>query len=138
MTEKYYLDASIWVDFYENRKGYNNECLGDYAFKLLIQIKAKADRIILTDFLIRELEVRYSIEEINGMFKLFEHLVDKIMITKEQKEEANKISEKRNVPKGDAIHAIIARDNKLILITRDNHFRSLEDISFYYRPEEFI
>jgi len=38
-------------------------------------------------------------------------------------------TENRNVPRGDALHAIIARDHKLILITRDNHFKKLEDIS---------
>lgn len=40
--------------------------------------------------------------------------------------------------KVNALHAIVARDNGLILITRDNHFRVLQDISKYYKPEELI
>jgi len=42
------------------------------------------------------------------------------------------------VPAGDALHAIVARDNDLILVTRDRHFRKLEDISKHYKPEELI
>ena len=29
MENKYYLDTSIWIDVYEDRKGYNNEPLGE-------------------------------------------------------------------------------------------------------------
>lgn len=77
-------------------------------------------------------------EQINGIFKPFEKLLDKIFVTKNQKNETIKISLERNVPKGDALHAIAARDNNLILITRDNHFRLLQDISKHYKPEELI
>ncbi|MBI3026645.1 PIN domain-containing protein [Candidatus Woesearchaeota archaeon] len=51
-----------------------------------------------------------------------------MIATEKQREEAKKIAEERNVPAGDALHAIIARDNDLILVTRDSHFRKLEDI----------
>ena len=138
MVEKYYIDASIWIDFYEDRKGFNNEPIGDYAHKLLSLIKARNDKIVVTDLLIRELESNYSIEEINGMFKSFEHLLDKIVTTTEQREEAKQVALKRDIPKGDALHAIIARDNKFILITRDNHFKQLQDISEFHKPEDLI
>ena len=55
-----------------------------------------------------------------------------------QREEAKKIAKERDVPAGDALHAIVARDNDLILVTRDRHFRKLEDISKHYKPEELI
>ena len=71
MAEEYIIDTSIWVDLYEDRKGYNNEPLGDYAFKLLVKIKAKESAIVLTDFLIKELETLYSVAEINEIFKPF-------------------------------------------------------------------
>jgi len=32
---KFYLDTSIWIDIYEDRKGYNSEPLGNYGFKLI-------------------------------------------------------------------------------------------------------
>ena len=138
MAEEYIIDTSIWVDLYEDRKGYNNEPLGNYAFKLLVKIKAKESAIVLTDFLIRELETIYSVAEINGMFKPFEKIIKKIIATEKQWEEAKKIAKERDVPAGDALHVIIARDNNFILVTRDRHFRELEDISKHYKPEELI
>ena len=138
MAEEYIIDTSIWVDLYEDRKGYNNEPLGDYAFKLLVKIKAKESAVVLTDFLIKELETLYSIEEINGMFKPFEKIIKNIIATEKQREEAKKIAKERDVPAGDALHAIVARDNDLILVTRDRHFRKLEEVSKHYKPEELI
>ncbi len=138
MAEKYLIDTSIWVDLYEDRKGYQKEPLGDFAFKLFGLIKAKQNRIVITDLTIRELESNYSIPEINGMMKPFEALLDKVVASKEQREEAMKLADERNVPKGDALHAILARDNKLILVSRDRHFRQLTDISEHHKPEELI
>jgi len=133
--KKYYIDTAIWIDLYEDRFGYNKEPLGDYAWKLFSLIKAKNDIIVVSDFLIRELEMNYSLEEINGMIKPFENILEKVL-NKEQKDEAKKIAEERNIPPGDVIHAIIARDNDFILITRDKHFMQLEDISKHYKPED--
>ncbi|MBI3026644.1 hypothetical protein HYY70_00890 [Candidatus Woesearchaeota archaeon] len=79
MAEEYIIDTSIWVDIYEDRKGYNNEPLGDYAFNLLAKIKAKESAIVLTDFLIKELETLYSVAEINGMFKPFEKIIKRLL-----------------------------------------------------------
>ena len=138
MAKKYYIDTSIWMDLYEDRKGYNNEPLGDYAFKLLSVIKTRKDKLIITDLLIRELEINYSVPEINGMMKLFEDIIEKIIINKEQMEEASKIAKERNVPSGDVLHAIITRDYDFIFITRDKHFRQLVDICAHYKPEEII
>ena len=138
MTNKYYLDTSIWIDIYEDRKGYNQEPLGDFAWKLLALIKAKKYKLVISDLLIRELEMNYSIQEINGMMKLFEDIIEKVTVTKEQRDEAKKIAEERDIPKGDILHAIIARDHELTLITRDKHFKQLEDISKYKKPEDII
>ena len=138
MAEEYIIDTSIWVDLYEDRKGYDNEPLGDYAFKLLVKIKAKESAIVLTDFLIKELETIYSVAEINGMFKPFEKIIKKIVATEKQREEAKKIAKERDVPAGDALHTIVARDNDLILVTRDRHFRKLKDKITIKKPEDLI
>ena len=138
MPEKFYIDTSIWMDLYEDRKGHNNEPLGDFALKLLSMIKANNHKLIITDLLIRELEMNYSLPEINGMMKPFENLIEKIISTKKQRDEARKLSQERNLPPGDVLHAILARDNKLILITRDKHFNQLKDISLYKKPENLI
>ena len=138
MTEKYLIDTSIWVDLYDDRKGFRNEPLGSYALQLLVKITAKNSKIVLTDHLIRELEVNYSSEEISGMFKPFEKQIEKMIVTREQREQAKAIASEQKVPRGDALHAITARDNNLILITRDKHFKQLQDISRHYKPEDII
>ena len=138
MPERYLIDTSIWMDFYEDRVGLKGEPFGDYAFKFLLKIKVKEDRIIVNESLFRELEEKYSLEQINGLFKPFEKLIDKILATKKQTDEALKLSMERNVPKADALYAVIARDEKLTLITRDNHFKILQDLSNHNKPEDLI
>ena len=138
LLNKYLIDTSIWVDLYENRIDYLGKPLGDFAFKLFCMIKAKGDKIVITDLTIRELEMNYSISEINGMMKLFEQIIEKFICSEQQRDEAKDIALQRNIPKGDALHAILARDNNYILITRDNHFRKLKDICPHYKPEDII
>ncbi len=138
MTEKYYVDTSIWMDLLEDRKGYNDEPLGDYALKLFAMIKAKKHKLVLSNLLIRELESNYSVEEINGMVLPFQKIIEKVFVTQEQRDEAKKIAEERKLPPGDVLHAILARDNKYRMITRDRHFKELGDITKHYRPEEII
>ncbi|HLC80286.1 MAG TPA: PIN domain-containing protein [Candidatus Nanoarchaeia archaeon] len=138
MTEKYYVDTSIWMDLLEDREGYNKEPLGDYALKLFAMIKAKKHKLAVSDLLIRELESNYSVEEINGMVLPFQKIMEKVFVTKEQRDEAKKIAEERNLPPGDVLHAIVARDNKYIMVTRDKHFKELGDIIKHYKPEEII
>ena len=82
--------------------------------------------------------MNYSLEEINGMVKLFEEVIEKVIVTTKQRDEARKIAQERNLPPGDVLHAIIARDHKLVLITRDKHFKELEDVSKHYKPEDVI
>lgn len=136
--KKYYLDTAIWIDLYEDRKGFDKEPLGDFAWELLSSILANNNKIILSDFIIKELEAKYSLEQINGLFRPFKDVLIKVFLTKKQKDEAKKLIKNRNLPKGDAIHAIIARDNKAVLITRDKHFAELESISKYFKPEDVI
>jgi len=138
MTKKYYIDTSIWMDLYENRKGFKNEPLGEYALRLFSIILTKKHKLIISDLLIKELEMNYSIEEINGIMKPFERIIEKIIITKEQSDKAKEIATERKVPPGDVTHAIIAKEGNFILITRDKHFRKLQDLSKHYKTEEII
>jgi predicted nucleic acid-binding protein len=138
VPDKYYVDTSIWIDLYEDRKGYNSEPLGYYAAKLFGMIKAKGGKVIVSDYLLRELERHYPLQEINQMLMPFAKNIERIIVTKEMLAEAKDIGKSRNVPKGDAFHAMMAKKHRLVLVTRDNHFRKLSDISDYYRPEDII
>ncbi len=132
---RYYIDTSIWMDLLEDRKGYNGEPLGDFALRLFSSIKAKKANLVISDILVREISGYYSLEEINSMMLPFQSITQKIIATKEQRIEARKIAEERNLPPGDVLHAILARDNDLILVTRDKDFRQLTDMSDHYKPE---
>ena len=135
--EKYYLDTSVWMDYYEDRKDSSND-LGDAAFRLLSKLLASKSRIVVSTFLLRELETAYSLDKIRGLALPFEKLMEKVDVSDKQREEAKKIAEERGIPKGDVIHAVLARDNKAILVSRDKHFQLLKDICEAVKPEEII
>ena len=58
--------------------------------------------------------------------------------TEKQVRKSKDLSSKRDIPKGDALHALIARDNKATLVTLDNHFKKLYDITKSKRPQDII
>ena len=137
MTEKYYLDTSIWMDYYEDRQDPSKD-IGELAFKLLCRLLASNSTIVVSSFLLRELEVTYFLDRIRGLALPFEKLMQRVDVSDNQREEAKRIAEERNLPKGDALHAILARDNNAILVSRDKHFELLTDICEVKKPEEVI
>jgi predicted nucleic acid-binding protein len=65
-------------------------------------------------------------------------LQERVDIGGRQVDEARRISRDRSVSRGDALHAVLARDNNAIIITRDKHFEVLYDIVKSLKPEEAI
>jgi predicted nucleic acid-binding protein len=135
---RYYIDTCIWVDFYEERKGYNSEPLGKYAFDLLTKIIARKEILVVSNVVIEELCNRLSLDKLNSMMMPFMRYIFRVRLTEAQHEEAKEMIQGRDIPLGDAKHAIIARDSSSILVTRDKHFKILADISEPYTPEELI
>ncbi len=125
------------MDYYEDRKDPSKD-IGECAFQLLCKLLASDSKIVVSSFLLRELEVAYSLDKIRGLARPFERLMEKVDVSDLQREEAKKIAEKRGLPKGDVIHAILARDNDSILVSRDKHFQLLKDICEVVKPEEII
>ena len=72
------------------------------------------------------------------MFKSLRPILLFVESTEKQIGLAKDLSFKRNVPKRDALHALIARDNKAILVTFDKHFQMLLDITKPKRPQDLI
>lgn len=134
---KYYLDTSVWMDYYEDRKDPSKN-IGEFAFRLLCYLLASKSKIVVSTFLLWELENTYSLDKIRGLATPFEKLMEKVDVSDKQRSEAKKIAEERGVPKGDALHAIIARDHGAILVSRDNHFQLLKDVCAVIKPEEII
>src|SRR3989338_1409213 len=109
MKERYYLDTSIWLDLYEKR-GKNSEL----ALKLLLKIIINDSLVCYSDLTIKEFKhLGYSKEEVAVIFHLFRSHLRHIHIYKHQLAEAKKLAHQKDVPKKDALHAIIARDNNI-------------------------
>jgi len=64
--------------------------------------------------------------------------LEKVLVDKEIVFEAKKLAEQRNIPRGDVLHALIAKKHNFILVTRDKHFNFLTDIVKYFKPEDII
>jgi len=138
MTKKYYFDTSIWLDFFENRNEPNFP-KGELADKLVNKIIDNDDKILYSDAVIDELiEQGYNENEIANLFLSLNEILIFVDSNKKQFGKAKDLSDKRKIPIFDAFHALIARDNKAILITRDNHFKKLLDIIKFRKPEELI
>ena len=135
MQEDFYLDTSIWLDFYEKR-GKN----GELALKLILKIINQNLKVAYSDLHIKEFKnLGYSQNEINSILSIVKpNNIKHVHIDKGQLEEARKLARQRNVPNKDALHAILARDNNLQLISRDKHFEKLKDITRFKLPEDFI
>src|SRR3989344_9640393 len=112
MTQAFYLDSSIWRDYYENRED-RFRPLGEWALKLINKIIEEKDIIIYSDFVIEELKIKYNEEEINKIFEIISkrNLLLKAIILDSQANEAVILCKKRKVAFGDALHAVLARDN---------------------------
>ncbi|MBU0760207.1 MAG: PIN domain-containing protein [Nanoarchaeota archaeon] len=138
MTKFYYLDTSIWLDFFENRDEPNFP-KGEWAKRLVDWIIKERGKIICSEVIRNEMIVvgysKYEIED--WFFPLRRHLVF-IYSDKKQFGRAKDLSKKRKIPLFDALHAIIVRDLKATRVTRDKHFDSLLDIVRYRKPEEII
>jgi len=67
---EYYFDTCIWRDFYENRRGYYNKSLGEYANKLMKKIIKNKDQILFSEFTIKELRKDYDKEEIGNVLNI--------------------------------------------------------------------
>ena len=134
----YYFYTSIWLDFFEDR---NEPSFpkGKFAKQLFEKIINENDKIIYSDLTLIELNnTRYSNYELEEMFLKFRENIVFIEINKEQIGKGKDLALKRNIPKGDAIHAVFARDNNLILVTFDRHFDQLTDITNYFKPSDLI
>ena len=138
LSKRFYLDTAIWLDLFENRDEPNLP-KGKWSSELISKIVKNDDIIIYSDNNIFELiVVGYFQYELEKMFKSLRPILLFVESTEKQIGLAKDLSFKRNVPKRDALHALIARDNKAILVTFDKHFQMLLDITKPKRPQDLI
>ena len=117
---RYYADSCIWIDFLGDRRETTlfEDCL------------VNSEELLISDILIDELSQYVKLDNMKVILHLFDskQLLFRAKSTSLQRIEAKDLAEKRNIPKGDALHAIIARDYNATLVTRDKHFLKLKDI----------
>lgn len=121
---RYYLDTSIWIDLFENR-GERGRLVAKFVKKIINE----NSRIFYSDIVIRELkDIGYQYSELRGKYRPFRLILVYVCSERKEAGKAKDISEKRKVPKGDVLHAFIARRFKCVLIAHDQHFGKLKDI----------
>ena len=137
MQKKYYLDTSIWLDFIENRNEPNFP-KGEWASRLIRKIIRTNSSIVVSDVVIDELKnVGYGYYEIMAIMESLPNVYG-VSVRKKHRNRAKQIAARRNVPPGDVVHALIAKEHKAILVTLDFHFLKLRDIIRFKRPQELI
>jgi hypothetical protein len=137
MKTKYYLDTCIWRDYFENRKD-RFRPLGEWALFLLNMIIDDDNLILYSNLVLDELRKKYDEKTISNLFKPFENYLFKVGMSRQQMLEASRISNSLYIPFADALHAILARDNNAILITRDKHLFKLQNMVEVATPEELL
>jgi predicted nucleic acid-binding protein len=139
VVEKYFVDTLIWRDYYENRED-RFRPIGEWAFRFFKMAMEEESLIFISDFVEDELKKDYEDKQFQDVLSVIDNLnlLKKVNVTRDQFTEAGKLRKDRNVPLGDALHAITARDIGAIIITRDHHFEKLQDIAPSRKPEELI
>lgn len=134
---KYYVDTCIWRDYLENRED-RFRPLGQWALDLFQLIQENNEIILYSDAVIDELRNKFSTIQINELFSSFEDCLLKVDISPTQVQEATLLDKIRKTGFADALHAVLARDNNAIIITRDEHFIDLTDIAQIKKPEDLL
>jgi len=139
MANRYYLESSIWRDYYENRSD-RFRPLGEWALFFISRALENNEIILYSDLVLKELRIQYKDKEIENILSVVyrNDLLIEAQISKSQVKEAAILCKQRKVAFGDALHAILARDNKAILVTRDRHFLELTDIAEIKKPEDLF
>ena len=136
MAQRFYLDTAIWRDYFEDRRD-GIRPLGEFAFQFLRNCDKQGCMILYSELVVHELKRDYSDEKIKQVFSPFNHFLEIVSISDAQYLEAKKLANiKRDSRESDILHAILARDNGAVLITRDFHFETLRDIAEIKMPEE--
>lgn len=134
----YYFDTSIWIDFFENRDEPNFP-KGTIIRKLIQKILDENSRILYSDTNLFELRsFGYTRYQINYLIKPIQSSLIFVKATEKEFGKAKDISFKRSIPKGDVLHALIARNNGAILIALDHHFKRIKDIKIPIMPQDAI
>lgn len=138
MQQKYYLDACIWRDYFENRSD-RFRPLGEWAIELINNIIRTEDIFVFSDHLINELEKYVSSEKISNLLSFIpSSLIIYVKVNKKHTRAALEIKNKFKIPFGDALHFVLAKEENAIMVSRDQHFWELQKMICVKKPEDLI
>ena len=134
---RYYLDTSIWLDLFEDRDE-PRLSKSKYAENFLVRVIAEDAKMVYSDIVKEEL-LKYGLGfwELEHIFERLRKILLYVEANDKEIGKARDLASKRGVPVMDAMHALIARNNKAMLITRDKDFQKLKDIVESKKPEDF-
>jgi len=116
------------LDFFEDRNEPDFP-KGKLIQQLLQKIVLDDGIIVYSDVHLLELEnVGYPGYEIEELFKPLKPVLMFAESTEKQRRRAGEIASQRKIPKGDVLHALLARDMNASMITHDSHFKEIQDI----------
>jgi predicted nucleic acid-binding protein len=136
--KRFYVDTGIWLDFALNRKNHIRP-LGDLAFQFFKKCIREQWQVLYSDAVLEELGKKLTpsqIEERCFKIILAEGLLLKVCFSGQQVEEAERTAQSDRLPFIDALHAVIARDNDAVIVSRNFHFERLLKIVKVSLPEE--
>ncbi len=140
MVEKYYLDTCVWRDFYENRVSRDGRLLGICAKKLIKKIIHDNDIILYSDLIEKELLKEYTEQELCDKLDalILLDILHKVHLNELTRIKSRTIKNKYKIPLADAAHAILAKENKALLVTQDKHLLKLKNILKVSKPDDLI
>ncbi|MDD5418205.1 MAG: PIN domain-containing protein [Candidatus Nanoarchaeia archaeon] len=139
---KIYLDTNVYLDYWEDRKD-KFKPLGEFAFSLMKETINCRFFVLISEIVIKELRNVLFMQKEKIFATILSSLKESgklvfVDISMEQVHESEKISRQKNIPKADALHAVLARDNKAVLVSRDKHHILVKDIVEVMKPEEIL
>ncbi|MFA6269303.1 MAG: hypothetical protein WCW13_03215 [archaeon] len=138
MIKKFYVDTCIWRDLLENRKS-GFLALGDLAFGFLSKCRDNGCAIIVSSFVIEELNYFFPASTITDLFESFLKQIVFVEPSEEAINEASILSKKTyDTHLSDILHAVVAKEQSCVMITRDKHFHVLTNIVKVCLPEEVL
>lgn len=137
---KLYLDTHIFADYWFDRHDIRRP-LGEFAHRLLQDAVSCKHLILISPDTLEELRaVGLPDNHIQQLLSPLQEKQKLVRVTASAlpEAEARQLGSTRRIPYADALHAVLARDNGAVLVTRDHHHERVTDIASIAKPEELL
>ena len=138
MAKAFYVDTSVWRDYFEDRRD-NIRPLGEFAARFLQDCRAHGCKILYSQLTVDELLQGASKQQSTEAFSGFKECLVFVRLSVVERVEAGKLAlERKDTHLADVLHAVMARNNGAVLVARDHGFECLQDLVEIRKPEEII